>query len=252
MGDEMRPTDDSRADFSVLPPAAEPCVWMLAGVLTYRLCDARYDCERCPLDAAIRGVKSGPRDPIAVPGASSPGWGIRDDRRYHPAFGWVLELEGNRFRWGIDGFMVRLYDRITSIVLPASGTQLTQGQIACWIVDDSELVPLRCPASGRVTLTNQAAQRDPSLVLSSPYEKGWLVEMQSEGGLAGQAGLCDAAARRDGAARQLARFHRSALRHVRGDEETGLTAADGGERLTTIRRILGTRRYHRLILTALH
>ncbi len=30
------------------------CIWMLAGVLTYRLCDREYDCERCPLDAALR------------------------------------------------------------------------------------------------------------------------------------------------------------------------------------------------------
>lgn len=30
------------------------CIWMLAGVLTYRLCDRQYDCEHCPLDAALR------------------------------------------------------------------------------------------------------------------------------------------------------------------------------------------------------
>ena len=34
---------------------AEPCLWMAAGVINYRLCDRQFDCDRCPLDAALRG-----------------------------------------------------------------------------------------------------------------------------------------------------------------------------------------------------
>jgi hypothetical protein len=30
------------------------CVWMLAGVVDYKLCDRQYDCEHCPLDSALR------------------------------------------------------------------------------------------------------------------------------------------------------------------------------------------------------
>jgi hypothetical protein len=30
------------------------CVWMQAGVVSYKLCDRRFDCERCPFDMAIR------------------------------------------------------------------------------------------------------------------------------------------------------------------------------------------------------
>lgn len=32
----------------------EHCVWMRAGVVTYKLCDRDFDCEHCPLDAALR------------------------------------------------------------------------------------------------------------------------------------------------------------------------------------------------------
>ena len=34
---------------------ALPCIWAEAGVLSYRLCDRRYECEQCPLFTALSG-----------------------------------------------------------------------------------------------------------------------------------------------------------------------------------------------------
>jgi glycine cleavage system H protein len=248
----MEPKRGGEGEVPVLPESSLPCVWMIAGLLTYRLCDRGYECERCPLDAAIRGVDLAPppQGAAEIP-APSPAWGIRDDRRYHPAYGWVETLDEGRFRWGIDGLMARLFDQITSVVLPAPSTELQQGQIACWLLDDGELIPLRSPVSGKVTRTNQAVQRDPGLVMTAPYEDGWLVELRAAGEKAADPGLSSAAERRESAARQMAKLHRAALGHVRGDARVGPTAADGGVRLTDIRRMLGTHRYHRLIQTVL-
>ena len=39
----------------VLANRAQPCVWMCAGVLRYRLCPNDFDCDNCLLDAALRG-----------------------------------------------------------------------------------------------------------------------------------------------------------------------------------------------------
>ncbi len=241
----------SKDKFPVLPAGSLPCVWMLAGVLTYRLCDRSYACERCPLDAGLRCVEFLPELGVAeAPVLASP-WGIRDDRRYHPAGGWVEAVDGNRFRWGIDGLLAHLLDRPTSVVLPAAATDLTQGQIACWLEDDGELIPLRAPVSGRVLRTNQAVQQRPGLVTTSPYDDGWLVEVRGTGSLATQAGLCEAATRRESAARQLAKLHQVTLRHLHDDARIGPTAADGGEQITDMRRLLGSRRYHRLVLSIL-
>jgi glycine cleavage system H protein len=239
---------------------------MAAGLLTYRLCDRCYECDGCPLDAAMRGVELAPGGTGARPAADAgsatetggdgpravtSAWGIRDDRRYHPTCGWVATAEGGHLRWGIDGFVARLFDRVTSVVLPAGETDLEQGRVACWLMDDGELIPLRAPVSGRVTATNQAVQRDPGRISASPYDEGWLVELRGAGPLAALPGLCTAADRRATAAVQMARIQRSVLRHVRGEPRVGPTAADGGEPLTDLRRMLGTRRYHRVILTAL-
>jgi len=236
----------------VLPDGSLPCVWMIAGLLTYRLCDRSYECDRCPLDAAIRGVELAPLPAGVAEGpAALAHWDIREDRRYHPAYGWVEALEEDRLRWGIDGLMARLYDRITSVVLPAPATELTRGQIACWLVDDGELIPLRSPVSGKVTRTNQAVQRDPGLIVSSPYDDGWMVELRGAGPEAALPGLCGAAERRESAARQMEKINRATLHQLRPNPHVGPTAADGGERLTDIRRMLGTRRYHRLIQAVL-
>jgi hypothetical protein len=34
------------------------CVWMLAGVVSYKLCDRHYDCESCLFDQAMRSAPS--------------------------------------------------------------------------------------------------------------------------------------------------------------------------------------------------
>jgi glycine cleavage system H protein len=241
-----------QGSFPVLPSCALPCVWMAAGLLTYRLCDRDYECDRCPLDAGIRGVELAPQASAAIAPAVPTAWGIRDDRRYHPAYGWVAASDEGLFRWGIDGLSARLFDRLSSVVLPAVGTELEKGQIACWVLDDGDLVPLRAPVSGRVIRTNQAVQRSPGLITSSPYDDGWLAEVRGSADLDAEPGLCVAAERRDSAAHQMAALRRATLRAMHGDPTVGPTAADGGERLTDMRRMLGTRRYHRLVLSILH
>jgi hypothetical protein len=38
------------------------CVWMLAKVIDYKLCDRSYDCEHCVFDQVIRSREVGPAD----------------------------------------------------------------------------------------------------------------------------------------------------------------------------------------------
>jgi len=43
----------------MLPKVLSPaCVWMRAGVIRFWLCDRDFDCENCPLDAALRGPRA--------------------------------------------------------------------------------------------------------------------------------------------------------------------------------------------------
>jgi len=44
----------------VVFPPADACVWMEAGVIRYWLCCRNFDCEHCPLDAALRDPAANP------------------------------------------------------------------------------------------------------------------------------------------------------------------------------------------------
>ena len=178
-------------------------------------------------------------------------WGIRDDRRYHHACTWLQSVDEGRLRWGIDGMGASLLDRLTSVVLPAAGTRLLQGETACWLVDEGELIPIKAPVTATVIRTNPAVLKEPGLVSSSPYDEGWLAELRTPNGVGSLTGLCDAAARKEGAARQMARLQQAALRCLRDDARVGATLADGGQRITNLREVLGTRRFHRLVLALL-
>jgi glycine cleavage system H lipoate-binding protein len=225
---------------------------MVAGLLSYRLCDRDFDCEHCPLDAAIHGVHSAPATEAgALPEGPPLDWGIRDGLAYHPVYGWVTEPEPGRLRWGVDGMTARLLDHTTEIIFPLAGADLEQGKVACWVMDDGDLVPLRAPVSGSIARSNPALAREPALVAHEPYDAGWLMEIDAPGGLAVQPGLCGGTERRLRAARQMRRLHRDAMSYLHLDPGVGPTAQDGGERLLDLRRMLGRERYHRLVYALL-
>ncbi|KPJ86750.1 MAG: hypothetical protein AMS18_15280 [Gemmatimonas sp. SG8_17] len=195
----------------LIPDSALPCVWMTAGLVAYKLCDREYDCENCPFDAALCGPTSNLQGSTFASHRQGK-WEFRNDRQYHPSHGWAKQIDGTRVRVGLDAFAGRLLDRITSVVLPPIRSRILRGRPACWVIDDSELLPVRAPVSGTVLHTNGTVQHNPSLVAQSPYDDGWLLDVQCS---------------------------------VPLDEQPGLVSAE--EPITNLRRFLGAKRYHRLI-----
>jgi hypothetical protein len=105
-------------------------------------------------------------------------------------------------------------------------------------------VRIGAPVDGTIVAVNRSARREPALVKSDPYGRGWLFRLapandawkKLPGGLHGEAWL-------DGERRRLARFV---------DEELGLAAADGGELLAPAPALLGEEGWKRLVTAFLH
>ncbi len=232
---------------SPFPPDALPCVWMTAGLIAYRLCDREYDCDSCPLDLALRGgAGSLPLERAPAPGAI---WDFPDDRQYSPLHEWVLDIgAASRLRVGLDAFAARLLDHADRVVFPPTNAGVQRGRSACWILDEGELIPICSPLTGTVVGTNLRLGTDPALVASSPYEEGWLMEIQAREPLERQQGLLGARAARERTTLQLRQLHRRACAGLARDGTVGMTLTDGGVRISDLRRTLGTDRYHRLIL----
>jgi hypothetical protein len=43
-----------RESMKIVPPGKKKCVWMEAGVVSYKLCDNNYDCSTCQYDHAMQ------------------------------------------------------------------------------------------------------------------------------------------------------------------------------------------------------
>lgn len=58
----LSPRGDVPRQAGALPSGDMPCVWMSAGLLSFKLCDRQGECETCPLDRALRGLEPVPEE----------------------------------------------------------------------------------------------------------------------------------------------------------------------------------------------
>ena len=160
--------------FSVIPSGELSCIWVLAGVLSYKLCERDYQCETCPLDIEMRhlyGTTSSlltPRESVDL-GAFC----------HYPSHVWVKPLSGDRVLVGIDQFLSALVAGIDGVLLPRIGQKvLLSGWLAKFVVED-EIVTLNAPIGGTVLNANFRVIARPEILTTSAYSDGWLVEMKT-------------------------------------------------------------------------
>lgn len=74
---------------------------------------------------------------------------------------------------------------ITDVVfveLPTSGRAVSKGSEAGTIESVKAAFPIYSPVSGSVVKVNEEVARDPQLVNQSPYEKGWMYQIEMSDG----------------------------------------------------------------------
>lgn len=251
----------------------QPCLWMSAGLVSYKLCDRNFDCDRCPFDAALRGETLPARPPVDAPGPRVAALCFPDDRLYAPGHTWVQETSppGGRHgvRVGLDAFAVSLIGRVRSVrpgrCAPSPGA--TDGAstppVLCELDLEVGRLPVILPVAGRPNAWNRVLETDAAPLMRSPYEDGWIAEIDSVTPDA-LAGLLTAEGALERSRLDLRRFRRRAAVFLFEesaavgpggdpggdpgiDPELGPTLADGGEILTDLRYILGARRFLDLV-----
>lgn len=179
-------------------PAGAPmkCLWMLAGVVGYKLCDREYDCEHCPFDRSLHEgahSQSGARRAftdntpageirIREAGVTNlEGYDVAGALFYHPAHVWARIEDKGRVRIGLDDFGQKLAGRIYCVRLPAPGTSINRNQ-ACWrITHKAGESELAAPVSGIVARLNAKLVEQPSLINRDPYGEGWVMIVEPVG-----------------------------------------------------------------------
>lgn len=230
------------------PPS--PCIWMSAGLVSYKLCDRAFECERCPLDLALSGAGR-PPERIADLGSVE----FPDGLAYTPGHTWLSPAAGEgstRFRFGVDALAALLAGRTAGFRPDGDGELVAAGEpLGTLRVDAGELA-LSAPITCRVRRPNVDLEGNPTLTAREPYGRGWLVEVAAERAEDVGAMLRPEAAL-ERAALDLRHFRRRlALELLADPDDVGPTLADGGARLTDLRLLLGAEAYLRLLRDLVH
>jgi glycine cleavage system H protein len=234
-----------------VPPEGDACVWMRAGVLSYKLCDRDFDCEHCMLDAALHGGETGTTAPWSRGDWGPTGYRLfPHDRHFSPNHTWVLDHGSKTARIGVDALVTWLVSEVTALELPACDARIERGDVIATLFAKGGKLEVHAPLPGRVAARNEVALGCPELVASAPYGAGWLVDLALEAGRQSKRTahlLCGPDMEKVSRA-HLHNFHRRTDALLAGRQtKVGPTLADGGEVNRDPRAMLGPPRYLKLV-----
>ena len=101
-----------------------------------------------------------------------------NDLRYTKEHEWVKVVSETVVRVGITDYAQSALGDIVYLSLPAVGTSLAAGQTCGEVESTKSVSDIYAPLNGVVKVINDAAVTEPSVINSSPYEAGWLMELE--------------------------------------------------------------------------
>ncbi len=247
----------------VLGERGQRCVWMSAGVLSYQLCERGFDCDHCPLDAALRTrfARNGVDAPADAERPLQPTGRTRlpADRLYSRGHTWVKPMRRSRDGRrtvacvGLEPGLAAALLAPKTVVLPAVWDRLQRRHHHAWIVMDGGTLPIEAPTDGAVTAIHHELAGEPKTLARAPLGEGWLLEMELTDAELKAGRLMTAEAAEREYATGAARFQGLVARALGGtgpavDSPVGPTLQDGGVPLQNISDMLGPARYFGLLL----
>ncbi|HYA89963.1 MAG TPA: glycine cleavage system protein H [Thermodesulfobacteriota bacterium] len=257
--------------YQLVPKKELKCVWMTAGLLTYKLCKYDLQCERCPLDWELRNLSATPSfHPTAFrevknidsgslppqekekPDEKFPGedlfrLDIKGSFFYHPGHTWVKVEKADEVRVGLDCFIRRMIGKVNVIVLPLSGTRCRRGENLCSIIQEEGILDIVFPLSGSILSVNQKLKDQPDLINKDPMGDGFLLILKPKNLQRDQQYLFSGEAALSWYRKDLERFKTAIISELNGQERIGITMQDGGISLGDVKKIVAPERYIQVV-----
>jgi glycine cleavage system H protein len=102
---------------------------------------------------------------------------VRDDLKYTETHEW-LKIKDNRATIGItDHAQAELTD-IVYVELPLVGKIVNKGEELCVVESVKSVSEVYSPVSGKIVNVNKKLEDSPESINKSPYDDGWLVELE--------------------------------------------------------------------------
>jgi glycine cleavage system H lipoate-binding protein len=152
------------------------CIWMVAGVVNYKLCDRNFDCENCEFDRIMQGIVPNKKkcDDNIENSKSSPvesnekisnwiqeyfsslftGCKFYLDHVYQSDYFWCQKEDDDCILIGLDKLVLKMVSPVDRLILPEAGDSFHKGQLMAWIFRKGKTIPLHAPISGEVTEIN--------------------------------------------------------------------------------------------------
>ncbi|MGB8656905.1 MAG: glycine cleavage system protein H [Candidatus Zixiibacteriota bacterium] len=176
------------------------CVWMTAGVISYKLCPFRYDCEQCEFDRVMRAqiLPGGPKSKVKM---YVPKDGLKRESLYpsdleseapfftfslgeidqklhiHPSHLWARQENNHTWKIGVDKLLAYILPPPMKFELSKPDQEITQEETWGRLLTDVGAVSVAAPLSGRLVQTNPELDRYPELIQEDPWGEGWLAEI---------------------------------------------------------------------------
>jgi glycine cleavage system H protein len=104
---------------------------------------------------------------------------VRDNLKYTETHEW-LKLKDNKALVGITDHAQSELTDIVFVELPQVGKKVKKGDELCVVESVKSVSEIYAPVSGKITKVNDQLDNAPETVNSSPYDEGWLVELEVE------------------------------------------------------------------------
>jgi glycine cleavage system H lipoate-binding protein len=250
-----------------IPVGEVKCIWMTAGIVNYKLCDKKYDCDNCGFYFTAKDDPSVyERIYPSVSRNNAPelksndyrdrilsfldDWSIDEKCQYYPGHIWVKMKDENTALVGIDSLFGKILPKTKNIVEPLIGNILKQDQPGCWVTSNDITFTLKSPLSGIVDKVNENLFLESDLISQDPFGKGWLFSLKPTNFDIERKKLINAEKMKFNTERDVLKLKKKLLSVIEPhNEEIGETMMDGGQALSDIYIIIGKKNYQNIIIS---
>ena len=103
---------------------------------------------------------------------------IPEDLKYTDTHEWVKIKDEKTVVVGITDHAQKELTDIVFVELPAVGKEVKKGEEMCIVESIKSVSEIYAPVSGKITAVNKELEDAPEKINNSPYEEGWLVEIE--------------------------------------------------------------------------
>jgi len=102
---------------------------------------------------------------------------VREGLKYTKTHEW-LKIEGKNAIVGITDHAQSELTDIVFVELPEIGKEVKRGDELCVVESVKSVSEIYSPLSGKVVKVNNKLDDSPEIINESPYDKGWLLELE--------------------------------------------------------------------------